>query len=41
MIKKLNKERGPIKKQPWLYYFDKETDDLGGLVMMPMVWIWL
>jgi len=29
MIKKLNKERGPIKKQPWLYYFDKETDDLG------------
>lgn len=29
MIKKLNKERGPVKKQPWIYYFDKETDDLG------------
>ena len=29
MIKKLNKERGPLKKQPWLYYFDEETDDLG------------
>ena len=29
MIKKLNKERGPLKKQPWLYYFDKDTDDLG------------
>ena len=28
MIKKLNKERGPLKKQPWLYYFDEETDDL-------------
>jgi hypothetical protein len=29
MIKKLNKKRGPIKRQPWLYYFDEETDDLG------------
>ena len=29
MIKKLNKERGSLKKQPWLYYFDEETDDLG------------
>ena len=29
MIKKLNKKRGPVKRQPWLYYFDKETDDLG------------
>ena len=29
MIKKLNKKRGSIKRQPWLYYFDEETDDLG------------
>lgn len=29
MIKKLNKKRGDIKKQPWLYYFDKDTNDLG------------
>jgi hypothetical protein len=29
MIKKLNKKRGPIKRQPWLYYFDEETNDLG------------
>lgn len=28
MIKKLNKDRGVFKRQPWLYYFDKDTDDL-------------
>jgi len=28
MIKKLNKDRGEFKRKPWLYYFDKDTDDL-------------
>ena len=28
MIKKLNKDRGVFKRQPWLYYFDKDTNDL-------------